>query len=128
QLKVDFTQAGKILRIRIEGGVPPYVFDYKNSETKFIDQTYSNVMPGKDNFFLVDLDTIENLQGGNYDLRVKSNIGGQMVMLAGIVVDVHDFRLLYFILFTLLLIGLIVWVVRLYIKKSRPKTIFDEFE
>ncbi|HQP75875.1 MAG TPA: hypothetical protein PL069_00635 [Saprospiraceae bacterium] len=128
QLKVDFTQAGKILRIRIEGGVPPYVFDYKNSETKFIDQTYSNVMPGKDNFFLVDLDTIENLQGGNYDLRVKSNIGGQMVMLAGIVVDVHDFRLLYFILFTLLLIGLIVWVVRLYIQKSRPKTIFDEFE
>lgn len=76
----------------------------------------------------MDLDTIENLQGGNYDLRVKSNIGGQMVMLAGIVVDVHDFRLLYFILFTLLLIGLIVWVVRLYIQKSRPKTIFDEFE
>lgn len=127
-LKADLVQTGNILKILIEGGVPPYSLDYKNNETNFIDWTCSNVVPGKDNFFLVNMDTVKNLTGGKYDLRVKSNFSGQMVMLSGIVVDVHSYRVLYFTLFAVALFSLIVWVIRLYLKRSRVKTIFDEIE
>lgn len=127
-LKAKLVQAGNILKIKIEGGVPPYSLDFKNSETNFIDRTYSNVVPGRDSFFMVNMDTVKNLAGGKYDLRVKSNFSGQMVMLSGIVVDVHNYRVLYFTLSAVVLFSLIVWVIRLYLKRSRVKTIFDEIE
>jgi len=85
------------------------------------------LIPIQKNEYIISTDSLSDLSG-QYDLLVKNNDNGQAVVLSGLVFENSNNRTIYFSILAVGVLFLTIGVIRLYIRRSNKKTIFDEYE
>lgn len=133
KIKIELTITGSLIRVdnlitlTIEGDQPPYTLQYYNVDLKTTQKTDENIHPDPDGIFMIDTDTLDNL-AGTYALKIKNTATGQQETLdEKLILEDRTNRRVYFIVFSVLVAVAFGAVIRIYIKRSRQKTVFDEF-
>ena len=85
------------------------------------------IIKDSNNEYLISTDSLSDLSG-QYDLLVKNNDNGQAVVLSGLVFENSNNRTIYFSILAAIVLFLTFGVIKLYIRRSNKKTIFDEYE
>ncbi len=133
KIKIDRTvrasmkQLKDLIALIIEGGIPPYVLEFKNIDVGYIERSYEEINTNSKNEYLISTDSLSDLSG-QYDLLVKNNDNGQAVVLSGLVFENSNNRTIYFSILAAIVLFLTFGVIKLYIRRSNKKTIFDEYE
>jgi hypothetical protein len=126
-IRASMKQLKDLIALIIEGGIPPYVLEFKNIDVGYIERSYEEINTNSKNEYIISTDSLSDLSG-QYDLLVKNNDNGQAVVLSGLVFENSNNRTIYFSILAVGVLFLTIGVIRLYIRRSNKKTIFDEYE
>ena len=126
-IRASMKQLKDLIALIIEGGIPPYVLEFKNIDVGYIERSYEEINTNSKNEYIISTDSLSDLSG-QYELLVKNNDNGQAVVLQGLVFENSNNRTIYFSILAVGVLFLTIGVIRLYIRRSNKKTIFDEYE
>ncbi|MFZ1359040.1 MAG: hypothetical protein WAS28_11135, partial [Saprospiraceae bacterium] len=126
-IRASMKQLKDLIALIIEGGIPPYVLEFKNIDVGYIERSYEEINTNSKNEYIISTDSLSDLSG-QYDLLVKNHDNGQAVVLSGLVFENSNNRTIYFSILAVGVLFLTIGVIRLYIRRSNKKTIFDEYE
>jgi len=126
-IRASMKQLKDLIALIIEGGIPPYVLEFKNIDVGYIERSYEEINTNSKNEYIISTDSLRDLSG-QYELLVKNNDNGQAVVLQGLVFENSNNRTIYFSILAVGVLFLTIGVIRLYIRRSNKKTIFDEYE
>lgn len=126
-LEATLEEIGEGLRLLIKGGIPPYIIEFKNIDLGYIQKTFENINTDRDDRFIIMKDSLSDLSG-QYALLLKNNDNGQVKEFSGLMFENTSSRTTWFAILAGGVLLLTFSVIRLYIRRSRKKTIFDEYE